>query len=226
MENTYIKLYRGLMDWEWYSDSKMVHLFIHLLLKANHSNGCWQGNNILRGQLITGLKSLEKETNISQQSLRTCLNKLIKTKEITIKATNKFSVITILKYDSYQSFELSTNKQTNKQTTNKQQTTNIQSTTNNNVNNNKEKEINISFDIFWNLYDKKIDLEKSKDKWVKLTNEERLKIIDFIPKYKIYQPDKKFRKNPTTFFNNKTWNDEIILDKSKEEKKVYSINNY
>jgi hypothetical protein len=78
----------------------------------------------------------------------------------------------------------------------------------------KEKEINeinISFDIFWNLYEKKIgDKAKLIKKWEKLTDEERQNIINYIPKYKESQPNKKYRKNPDTFFNNKSWNDELI----------------
>jgi ribonuclease HI len=70
---------------------------------------------------------------------------------------------------------------------------------------------NIEFDVFWNLYDKKIGKkEKLIEKWNKLTDNDRQLIIDYIPKYIISQPDKKYRKNPDTFFNNKSWNDEII----------------
>jgi len=80
------------------------------------------------------------------------------------------------------------------------------------------KNINIEFDIFWNLYDKKIgNKEKLINKWKKLKDIEREDIIKYIPKYKLSQPDKKFRKNPETFLNNKSWNDEIIADKQNNE---------
>lgn len=75
----------------------------------------------------------------------------------------------------------------------------------------KEKDINISFDVFWNLYDKKVgDKVKIKKKWSSLKDIERELIIQYIPKYIASQPDKKFRKNPEAFLNNKSWNDEII----------------
>lgn len=75
----------------------------------------------------------------------------------------------------------------------------------------EEKEINISFDEFWNLYDKKVgDKSKLIKKWNDLSDDDRQLIIDYIPEYKKSQPDKKFRKDPLTFFNNKSWNDEII----------------
>lgn len=84
----------------------------------------------------------------------------------------------------------------------------------NNKQENKEtikQETKDSFEFFWNLYDKKVgDKNKLLKKWDSLTETDRLKIMEYIPKYKISQPDKKFRKDPSTFFNNKSWNDEII----------------
>lgn len=68
-----------------------------------------------------------------------------------------------------------------------------------------------SFEDFWNLYDKKVG-EKGKlfKKWQGLTQAEKEKIMQHIPVYKLAQPDKKYRKNPETYLNNKGWNDEII----------------
>ena len=71
--------------------------------------------------------------------------------------------------------------------------------------------INIDFDWFWNDYDKKVgDKQKLKKKWNKLTDEERQNAMNYLDLYKQSVPDKQFRKNPETFLNNKSWNDEII----------------
>jgi hypothetical protein len=71
--------------------------------------------------------------------------------------------------------------------------------------------INIDFEWFWNEYDKKIgEKQKLKKKWNKLTDEERQNAMNYIDLYKQSVPDKQFRKNPETFLNNKSWNDEII----------------
>ena len=71
--------------------------------------------------------------------------------------------------------------------------------------------INIDFDWFWNEYDKKVgDKQKLKKKWNKLSDEERQNAMNYIELYKQSVPDKQFRKNPETFLNNKSWNDEII----------------
>jgi len=74
-----------------------------------------------------------------------------------------------------------------------------------------KKELNIPFDSFWDLYEKKVgDRDKIIKKWEGLSDEDRKLIMDYIPKYKISQPDKKYRKDPQTFLNNKSWNDELI----------------
>lgn len=111
----HIKIDRKILNWEWYSDYKMVHLFIHLLLKANYRDNTWQGIVIKRGQLITGLSKLSGNTGLTVSQTRTCLDKLQTTGEITIKTTNKFSIITICKYDTYQSEKNQNSKQNSKQ---------------------------------------------------------------------------------------------------------------
>lgn len=98
----YIKLFRCITSWEWYHDSHMVHLLIHLIMSANHKPGRWKGVELLRGQLITGRHSLSEQTGITERSCRTCLERLKTTKEITIRTTNSYSLITVLNYDSYQ----------------------------------------------------------------------------------------------------------------------------
>ena len=71
--------------------------------------------------------------------------------------------------------------------------------------------INVSFENFWNLYDKKRgDKSKLEKKWKKLSDSDRLEIMDYIPKYKSSQPEKKYRKDPSTFINNKSWKDELL----------------
>ena len=72
---------------------------------------------------------------------------------------------------------------------------------------------NIDFEIVWNLYDKKKgDKDKLKIRWDKLSFSVQQLIIEHIPKYKKEQPDKQFRKNFETYLNNKSYNDEILIN--------------
>jgi len=83
----------------------------------------------------------------------------------------------------------------------------------------ESKENKLEFDLFWNLYDKKTGREKCEPKWNNLKLEDQNLILEFIPKYISSQPDKKFRKNPETFLNNKSWNDEIISESKNNNSK-------
>lgn len=120
MENGWIKIYRKMLSWEWFNDSKTLHVFIYLLLEANHSDKKWRGIDVKRGQIITGRLSISKATGISQQSVRTAISNLISTNEITSKPTNKFSLITIYKYEQFQIKENAINQQINQQSTSNQ----------------------------------------------------------------------------------------------------------
>jgi hypothetical protein len=150
MEQGWIKLSRKLIEWEWFDNSNMVKLFIYLLLKANHKENSHQGTKIKRGQIKTGLDSLSSALNIPKQQLRTCLKNLEKTGEINTQSTNKYRIITVCKYDSYQNDQQATNIQTNTQPTSNQQATNKQLTANKNdknkKNDNNDKEIYKAFD--------------------------------------------------------------------------------
>lgn len=136
----FIFLHRRFLDWEWYGEPNMVALFIHILLSANYEPKRWKGIEVERGQFITSLQSLSDAIGVSVMKVRTCLKRLEETGEITAKTTNKYSIITICKYGSYQP----QNSDTNKQVTNKQQTDNKQITIKQQSNNNNiiNKEIN------------------------------------------------------------------------------------
>ena len=130
----WIKIHRKFLDWQWFKKPEAVQLFIYMLLKANHKDGNWQGHEIKKGQFITSAQTISNDTKLSLQVVRTLLKKFELTNEIIVKSTNKFTMLTICKYECYQD-ESNT---INKQLTNKQQTTNKQLTTNKNEKNNKE----------------------------------------------------------------------------------------
>lgn len=76
------------------------------------------------GQFVFGRKVAAKETGMSEQSVRTCIDSLRRMKNLTTKSTNKFSVVTIVNWSSYQSDKTkSTTKSTCKQPASNQQVT-------------------------------------------------------------------------------------------------------
>lgn len=99
-------------------------------------------------------------------------------------------------------------------------TPNVNVNDNDNVNENENKYI-YSFEEFWEDYEKKVG-EKNKiaKKWEALKEEERLLIKEHVKSYKLSTPDKKFRKNPETYLNNKSWLDEIITESTSVKSNV------
>lgn len=74
-----------------------------------------------------------------------------------------------------------------------------------------EPVLNVPFETFWDKYAKKTGkIEKLKKQWAKFSDAERDEIMAYIPAYVQSTPNKKYRKNPETFFNNTGWKDEII----------------
>ena len=132
LQNGFIALYRSLLSWGWHADPATGWLFVNLLLMANWEDGEWQGKPIKRGQLVTGRKALAAQTGLSEQTVRTSLNRLKSTNEITIASTNKFSVITIVNYGKFQDVPemptstLTSNLTSGQPATNQQLTTNEQ----------------------------------------------------------------------------------------------------
>jgi len=120
MNNGFIVLYRSLLEWEWYSDANTTRLFIHCLLRANHKEKKWQGITIERGSFVTSYAHLALDLGLTVQNVRTSINKLKSTGEVTHKPHSKYGIITINNYDKYQD----TNSQPNSQVTVNQQSTN------------------------------------------------------------------------------------------------------
>lgn len=119
-DREYIKLNRKILNWEWYSDPCTRDVFIHCLLKANWQDGKWHGYDYKRGQFITSLPSLASETGFTIQNIRTAIKNLKSTGELTDWHDSKVRIITVVKYDEYQSG----NRQSNRRPTGNQQTAN------------------------------------------------------------------------------------------------------
>lgn len=132
MSDGWLKTYRKLKEWEWYTDSHMVHLFLHLILSAAPEDRMWQGVKIRRGQVIVSRQKLSVETGISEMTIRTCMGHLVESGEIKVESTNRFTVVTVCQYDRYQNVERQTNQPTN-QPINQQNSQQINQPTNHNI---------------------------------------------------------------------------------------------
>ena len=111
MAGRFIKLYDKILKWEWYNDINTFRLFIHLLLKANYKDLKFEGKTIHRGQLVTSLTGLSAQTGLTVRQIRVSLDKLKMTGELTSSSYARYRVITIVRYDEYQSNDRLDDKQ-------------------------------------------------------------------------------------------------------------------
>ena len=214
-------MHRKLLKWEWYKDSNTKDLFIHLLLTANFMDTRFQGKKIKRGQVVTSLSSLAEETGMSIQNVKTALKHLISTNEVTNKSTDKYRVITVVKYDEYQSLTMSLT--TYQQSANKALTKSQQHHNNNNNDNKGTTYIHSpakagagpAFDLFWSAYPKKVAKQDAMKAWLKLKPDGELvgKIMDGIARWKSSEDwtreNGRYIPHAATWLNGKRWEDEI-----------------
>jgi len=128
----YIFLHRKTQKHWVFERPEYLKAWIQMLFDATHQDyEVLVGNQLVRlkrGQFIFGRKAFSKKTGLSERSVRTLINRLKKSQMIDQQTTNKFSIISILNYDDYQTGV--------HQTSSKRPTGDQQATTNNNNNNN------------------------------------------------------------------------------------------
>lgn len=105
MDTGWIKIHRSILKWEWIDTPNTLLVFIHLLLTVNWEDGRWRGIEVKKGQRVTSLSKLAQECGLSLRSLRTSLNHLKATHEITHDGHKNFSLITVTKFNEYQSID-------------------------------------------------------------------------------------------------------------------------
>lgn len=142
MERGYVKLWRKTLDSGLIQHPTALQVFTYLLLKTTHKPyrqivGS-TAIDLRPGQVVTGRKTISQECKLSEQNVRTALKLLENLEILTIKPTNKYSVVSFVNWDTYQQ-EQSSNQPTNQPTSNQQVTSN-QPASNQHLTTNKNKE--------------------------------------------------------------------------------------
>lgn len=102
----WIKLHRKLLLKGYYTQSQYVHLWVHLLLLANHKQNEYMTNGkiimIKEGQMLTGRKKLSMGTGIPESTVEDILKLLENEHQIQQQKTTKYRLITIVNWKDYQ----------------------------------------------------------------------------------------------------------------------------
>ena len=98
----FVKINRKMLNWGWFKEAKTAHLFLYCLMRANFKDTEWKGIKLKRGSFVTSLRHLSEETGLTQREVRTALEHLISTSEVTKRTSSKNTVIIVNNYDKYQ----------------------------------------------------------------------------------------------------------------------------
>jgi hypothetical protein len=125
----YIKLWRKSLDAGWIRNHKLWAFWSYCLLKASYKEydaivGL-QIVHLLPGQFIFGRKRASMETGLTEREIRTIVEFLRKAGNLTIKTTNRFSIITIINWPTYQGDDLENDQPNDQLPTSKRPHTNI-----------------------------------------------------------------------------------------------------
>jgi hypothetical protein len=174
--------------------------------------GC-QEIDLQPGQFIFGRKKAALELGLSEQEIRTIIDFLKKAGNLTIKSTNKYSIITIVNWNTYQGYGEDGQPSD-------QPTTNHQLTTNKNYKNEKKKEYSLEFLAFYELYPKKEAKYKSFEAWSKINPQNGLvgTIIAAVKNQIAYKKRLKEANQfvpewplSVTWLNQRRWEDELLI---------------
>ena len=216
MNRGYTKAWRKRLESGYYNDSPVVFKVGETCLSlAGHKPVNVFGAQLKPGEFITSYASLaEAVKKVGVQQVRTALWRLEHIHGfLTCRPTNKFTIISITKWDTYQCDADTTNNVINKQLTNNQQTTNKQLTTNKNYKNVK-KNIYIysqDFEELLKKYPNALGKKEASRHYVASvkTEEDKKNILVALENYLNHLQVNKWKKskNASSWFNN--WQDWI-----------------
>lgn len=143
MNEGFVYVWRKIREKGYYTKSAYVHLWLHLLLLASYKEKefLWNGEmkKLKPGQFVTGRHSLSIETGIPSSTVEDILNTFETQHQIRQQKTNKFRLISILNWETYQNSDSNSD---NKATTKRQQSDTINKDNKGNKEDNNTAELN------------------------------------------------------------------------------------
>jgi len=211
MHRGYVKLWRKTVDSEMFQNHKLWAVWTWLLLNATHKEmevyAGLEKVKLYPGQIITGRKLLSRKLLMSERNIRTCLYSLQTTGNLTIKSTNKYSIITIINWDIYQNEdEKSTSNPTSNRPASDQQVTTKQE------HKNIRNIYTSDFLTFWDCYPKKVGKGGANRAWEKAKG--KPPIADLVAAVERQSKSDQWKRdngqyipNPQTWLNQRRWED-------------------
>ena len=207
-------IFRSLLYCKQFQDAKHFKVWMWCLLKATDNPvDAPVGDQIIPlkpGQFIYGVLRASDALNMTQATVRNCMNWLKKDGCIDIEPKNKFSIVTITNDAKYRKF-LSDMK--NKKITNQEQIKTYN-------NDNKEKDIYTdSFLRFWTVYPKRLSKRSAFESWKLISPSEELtktiieQVIACSHSNGWKKDEGKYIPYPAKWLQESRWEDEVVDDR-------------
>jgi len=210
----YIKLYRKSIENGWLKDPELWTVWCWCLMKATHKPiktilGL-QEISLEPGQFIYGRKKASKELGMPEKVLRNRMLFLEKAQNTAIKRASKFSIISIINWNIYQSDEFEKGHQKGQQGASKGPHTRTKEQKNNTY--------TLDFNAFYAAYPKKRDPDRAWKAWQK-RNGDRPDIAVLLEAIKKQSESLDWKKSggqfipyPASWLNAGGWNNEVDVE--------------
>jgi hypothetical protein len=231
MDRGYVKLWRKTLDSGWFQNPELFTFWCYCLCKATWKPITqivgFQQIDLQPGQFVFGRRAASAEIMMSVRKIRTCMQNLKNMGNVTLKTTNKFTIISVVNWDIYQIDEIQNGPQSGPRQAHKRPTGDHKQE----VKNIRIKEYSLDFLSFYNSYPKKSGRDDAWRAWQK-RNGDRPQVetlLDAIKKQTDWRSSARsgeFRpewKNPATWISKGCWSDEIPADSSRFARPEYRI---
>jgi hypothetical protein len=214
MSGAWLKLYRRSIESQVFSDPHLWHLFCWCLMRANWKEGFFQGVKIPPGSFATGRDAAAESLGVSASALYRRLKKLEELKVIQLKANNRFTVISVVKWSFFQNSEQPENNQrTTGDTTSEQPADTIEEGNNSRREEGKKRvSVSADFDQWYASYPKKVGKDAAAKAYAKAIKsiEPAELLAASIPRLaELAKRDPQFVPHPATWLNSGGWQDDI-----------------
>ena len=112
-DESWIKLYRKILKSPIWDNEKALKIWIWCLVKATHKERVQlvgqQEVFLEKGQFVFGRKKASEELSMTESTIYKYIKLLEKLQMISVNSNNKFSVVSIEKWEDYQIEELKNN---------------------------------------------------------------------------------------------------------------------
>jgi len=224
----WVKLWRKSLESGLLQNHELWAFWCWCLLKATHKEHKqmvgWQTVELQPGQFIFGRKQAASELALTERKIRTCAKKLENLGNLTINSTNKYSIITIVNWETYQQSDQQSDQQNDQRVTSGRPASDHKQE----GKKGKKEEYPSDFERFWSAY----PVKKKKKEALKAWNKAKQDLPPIDDLVEIVEKNKRLNKqwlkdggqfipHPATWLNAGQWLDELEADSSSRKSPEY-----